>query len=284
MQIKSHVTSLIFVGGLVGTLTVPARATIVPPDDLGSPTISTHYSVGDTQESATTFSTVGHTYTDPNGSATGTAQATSSANQAVSSSLNLAGGTPNSQNPYGGVAGSAASIVDYKMYIAAPTNGSVQINVNAKGGASITGSQAQDNPTYLWSRLLISGDNYFNIDFGTQKGTFGYGPDISSFSWSTNQDYTFQSNTYYNVHLESYVYGQANSHDVPNGTMDLTAYADPYFTVDSLGQFQLYFSSGITNGPIAGAVPEPSTWAMMVLGFCGLGVMAYRRRDHLALN
>lgn len=26
------------------------------------------------------------------------------------------------------------------------------------------------------------------------------------------------------------------------------------------------------------AVPEPSTWAMMILGFCGLGVVAYRRR------
>jgi hypothetical protein len=26
------------------------------------------------------------------------------------------------------------------------------------------------------------------------------------------------------------------------------------------------------------AVPEPSTWAMMILGFCGLGFMASRRR------
>jgi hypothetical protein len=29
-----------------------------------------------------------------------------------------------------------------------------------------------------------------------------------------------------------------------------------------------------------GAVPEPSTWAMMVLGFLGIGFMAYRRRGH----
>jgi hypothetical protein len=27
------------------------------------------------------------------------------------------------------------------------------------------------------------------------------------------------------------------------------------------------------------AVPEPSTWAMMILGFCGLGFMAYRRKQ-----
>jgi hypothetical protein len=29
---------------------------------------------------------------------------------------------------------------------------------------------------------------------------------------------------------------------------------------------------------VASAVPEPSTWAMMILGFCGLGFMAYRRK------
>jgi hypothetical protein len=29
---------------------------------------------------------------------------------------------------------------------------------------------------------------------------------------------------------------------------------------------------------IAAAVPEPSTWAMMILGFCGLGFMTYRRK------
>jgi hypothetical protein len=30
---------------------------------------------------------------------------------------------------------------------------------------------------------------------------------------------------------------------------------------------------------VTGAVPEPSTWAMMILGFCGVGFMAYRRRN-----
>jgi hypothetical protein len=31
------------------------------------------------------------------------------------------------------------------------------------------------------------------------------------------------------------------------------------------------------------SVPEPSTWAMMILGFCGLGFMAYRRKSKPAL-
>jgi hypothetical protein len=29
--------------------------------------------------------------------------------------------------------------------------------------------------------------------------------------------------------------------------------------------------------------PEPSTWAMMILGFAGIGAMTYRRRKSVAL-
>jgi PEP-CTERM motif len=32
------------------------------------------------------------------------------------------------------------------------------------------------------------------------------------------------------------------------------------------------------------AVPEPSTWAMMILGFLGLGFVAYRRRNQTAFK
>jgi len=32
------------------------------------------------------------------------------------------------------------------------------------------------------------------------------------------------------------------------------------------------------------AVPEPATWAMMILGFMGVGFMAYRRKSHAVLR
>jgi hypothetical protein len=35
---------------------------------------------------------------------------------------------------------------------------------------------------------------------------------------------------------------------------------------------------------LASAVPEPSTWTMMILGFVGVGFVSYRRRSKLALN
>ena len=50
----------------------------------------------------------------------------------------------------------------------------------------------------------------------------------------------------------------------------------------------LYFTDGIngeTNGLFGSisAVPEPSTWAMMILGFISVGFMAYRRKSKPAL-
>jgi hypothetical protein len=36
-------------------------------------------------------------------------------------------------------------------------------------------------------------------------------------------------------------------------------------------------------GTFTTAVPEPSTWAMLLLGFAGIGFMGYRRRSKPAL-
>jgi hypothetical protein len=58
---------------------------------------------------------------------------------------------------------------------------------------------------------------------------------------------------------------------------------------DNLGHFIFgadnlsLFSNTVTQTNPASAVPEPSTWAMMILGFAGLGLMAYRRKSKPAL-
>jgi hypothetical protein len=39
-------------------------------------------------------------------------------------------------------------------------------------------------------------------------------------------------------------------------------------------------SNGATELTLTAAVPEPSTWAMMILGFMGVGFMAYRRKQN----
>jgi hypothetical protein len=50
-------------------------------------------------------------------------------------------------------------------------------------------------------------------------------------------------------------------------TITFIAYNNPQFT----------YLDDVSLNPVA-AVPEPSTWAMLLLGFAGIGFMAYRRR------
>ena len=44
-----------------------------------------------------------------------------------------------------------------------------------------------------------------------------------------------------------------------------------------------FSQAGIRGETILAAVPEPSTWAMLLLGFAGIGFMAYRRKSKPAL-
>jgi hypothetical protein len=58
---------------------------------------------------------------------------------------------------------------------------------------------------------------------------------------------------------------------------------------ENMDLYGTYYPDFGTNSPlglqvdVASAVPEPSTWAMMIFGFAGVGFMAYRRKSKPAL-
>jgi hypothetical protein len=52
-----------------------------------------------------------------------------------------------------------------------------------------------------------------------------------------------------------------------NYALPTNADLSPYFS----------FEVSLPDGFLIAGVPEPSTWAMLILGFCGVGFMAYRR-------
>ena len=58
------------------------------------------------------------------------------------------------------------------------------------------------------------------------------------------------------------------------GANGLAAGASTFFSLEA----------PVTLNTIAVGTPEPSTWAMMLLGFIGLGFMAYRRKSKPALT
>ncbi len=67
----------------------------------------------------------------------------------------------------------------------------------------------------------------------------------------------------------------------PTGSgVQITGLIDPMFSTSALGGYFI-FSPGVFDA--TASVPEPSTWAMMLLGFAGIGFMAYRRKAKPAL-
>jgi hypothetical protein len=66
--------------------------------------------------------------------------------------------------------------------------------------------------------------------------------------------------------------------------LNSTATIDPIFTIDpstpNASQWSFEFSDGVTNGTV-GAIPEPTTWMMMLMGFVFIGWICatYRRSD-----
>jgi PEP-CTERM motif len=71
---------------------------------------------------------------------------------------------------------------------------------------------------------------------------------------------------------------------LPNGTPSpcIAATGGSNFGSCSFGVLTVHSTESPITIAVA-AVPEPSTWAMMILGFAGVGFMAYRRKSKLAL-
>jgi hypothetical protein len=91
---------------------------------------------------------------------------------------------------------------------------------------------------------------------------------------SGNYDYTFDM-TLASSYNPFYV--------TANGGTTASAFAALVAGLNAGGAYLNIHTSGQPGGEIRGfliaaAVPEPSTWAMLILGFAGVGFMTYRRK------
>jgi|SRR5665213_1074348 len=150
-----------------------------------------------------------------------------------------------------------------------PFDVSAVLQTVASGGnfdvVGITGSVSQGGTPYAITGLIPAPSdpgNYFGFDnlVVTTGGVAPYSLDNGGVAFYdagiTNYYYPSEPNTGFNVYGDggtSATLSTTGSYDVNtsfNGTYSLTA-----------------------------AVPEPSTWAMMILGFLGVGFMAYRKKS-----
>jgi hypothetical protein len=71
--------------------------------------------------------------------------------------------------------------------------------------------------------------------------------------------------------------------DIGLGTLTGTVSSNFFFAANQASQATFFIIDAAGDIARVAAVPEPSTWAMMILGFAGVGFMAYRRKSKPAL-
>jgi hypothetical protein len=159
----------------------------------------------------------------------------------------------------------------------------VPVVIHAQGDTSFIGTgdvqrvSAQSSVTV--NNVLI-GSVCTQVNTGAGCGSVGT-------SFNVQKHMSVMSNTSIGVTILAGAAGGTGDiayHPGQSEIMSILAQADPFIYIDPTfalaDQFSLVFSPGVGN---VSAVPEPSTWAMLLLGFGGVGFMAYRRKSKPAL-
>jgi hypothetical protein len=163
--------------------------------------------------------------------------------------------------------------LNYWFQISGPaSSGTGSVNVSATGSLfSDTFSPSGSLVIQSTDLLRVNGATIVNTTStgGNHNGAFTANGTVSSLFFNVN----------YFIEMNVTALAQLS------GTA--TTFLDPYLSLDPdlMAQgYTILVSDGIGNTPtVNAAVPEPSTWAMMILGFAGVGFMAYRRRAKTAL-
>jgi PEP-CTERM motif len=176
-----------------------------------------------------------------------------------------------------------------------PTNATLNSGLRVYNGGSLTGLSSANNWILATFSSAISAIRVFpNIDhLGAQYDGFQYAIEGSNngTTWTPLFDATsvvggsepFTLGTFTGI-APTTVNNVLTPGAGPNGSVGYIAdfnFGTPY-QFYAFGASTVAFAQGNSDqefSAIAGAVPEPSTWAMMILGFAGISFMGYRRRN-----
>lgn len=191
-----------------------------------------------------------------------------------SGSASYAGSLGPSPNIYASLSLASAGPADQSVYnqlvyyfeVITPTTTNVPIVVNAAGSVLPAAGLSSTLSVDLSGEPTIA-----SITCNNACST-------SSFSVSTAR--TIQSNALYEILLGISLVANVNPSGsiITNASIDPTIAIDPSFLANNPGA-SLVFSAGVGN---VSAVPELSTWAMMLAGFLGLGFLGYRHQNKTA--
>jgi hypothetical protein len=203
---------------------------------------------------------------------------------------------------YYGLAGDATATVNYTIRVSGPVTGAlIPVHINAIASAgSLTvpdpvgdyyapieaGAAAHVSVQYAEGDVpvgapeflaFIYADTHYDYRYFTDPGA-GYAAPVLLGNTSTfNDEVLIEAN--FDVSVSVYASAGANfesTYASYTETAEGGASADPTFVIDEPG-YSAYSIEGVPAGPASTAVPEPSTWAMMLIGFAGLGYAGYRK-------
>ena len=161
---------------------------------------------------------------------------------------------------------------EYWFRVNAPAGLMVPIIIEASG--SVTQSLTTPNTAQLSFGTPSGVSEIASACLGANPVNCGSLGSKASFSIALPETVTAGAD--YNLQMTVYAVAQVGAGtDKQSASIDPFLSIDPTFLLNNPG-ISLEFSAGIVN---VSPVPEPSTWAMMILGFAGIGFMAYRRKS-----
>jgi len=155
-------------------------------------------------------------------------------------------------------------------------NSSFSGNTSTSGPLNVNfGSFSVSDPSFFVGNENYNGDVFkLHVDFTAPAGA---SPD--PFNFSANLTGTLNWLSGGTLVID---FGPAQTFTYTGGSFKLAIndvnLSTSFFDSNDSANLTGTFSNITTIAP----VPEPSTWAMMILGFCGVGFMAYRRRSQVS--
>jgi hypothetical protein len=152
------------------------------------------------------------------------------------------------------------------------------VNHVLQGSAGVYAAPPGDTTNYM----AVLGGQSETLTFSSAKDIFGL-------LWGSID--TYNHLTFSNSHIPGSSLTISGS-DLPTPpTIPFGDQSSPnsnhYVTISGLNFDTVLITSGSNSfefDNVAAAAPEPSTWAMMILGFLGVGAMSYRRSKRRGLN
>jgi hypothetical protein len=189
------------------------------------------------------------------------------------------GGTSGTTADNGGATGQYGNVS-----IWGPGNGSSNgLTLSPDGGAFVASDPAFQNGAITQTVTLVAGNSYtISFDWAAAQQLGFNGPSDAGWTVSVGGatlgtvDASIASHGFSGWQTQSYTFKATSASEV----VSFLGYCNP----QDPGCASAVPPFALLDGVSVNGVPEPSTWAMMVLGFAGLGYAGFRSRRRTAIS